>query len=155
MQMTWLTFHKVLSIFDWIIPLFRLRHLTHKGPCEQNIWRRTPWARYTDCIQGVDDLLNVWRNSVNIWLNYLPFPILAFCTVKQPCEQNIWRTTWARIMISGILFGTWCRWVWDDFSRLMTKPTKWLCEQRRLRSAWTSAQSDQSFRCPHEESLSP
>ena len=26
----------------------------------------------------------------------------------------------------------------------MTKPTKWLCTQRRLRSAWGSAQSDQS-----------
>ena len=32
----------------------------------------------------------------------------------------------------------------------MTKPTKWLCAQRKLRS---SAQSDQSLRCPHEESL--
>ena len=32
-------------------------------------------------------------------------------------------------------------------SRLMTKPTQWLCAQWRLRSAWASAQSDQSFRC--------
>ena len=31
-----------------------------------------------------------------------------------------------------------------DLSRLMTKPTKWLCTQRRLRSAWASTQSDQS-----------
>ena len=30
-------------------------------------------------------------------------------------------------------------------SRLVTKPTMWLCAQRRLRSAWTSAQSDQSL----------
>ena len=29
-------------------------------------------------------------------------------------------------------------------SRDMTKPTKWLCAKRRLRSAWASAQSDQS-----------
>ena len=29
----------------------------------------------------------------------------------------------------------------------MTKQTKRLCAQRRLRSAWASAQSDQSFRC--------
>ena len=29
-------------------------------------------------------------------------------------------------------------------SRLMTKPTKWLCAQRRLRSAWASAQSSLS-----------
>ena len=47
----------------------------------------------------------------------------------------------------------------------MTKPTNWyvhpaktqisLGGQRRLSSAWASAQSDQSLRCPHEESLSP
>ena len=48
-------------------------------------------------------------------------------------------------------------------SRDMTKPTKWLCPQWRLRSAWASTQSDQSLRaqadqclrCPHEESLGP
>ena len=32
-------------------------------------------------------------------------------------------------------------------NRLTTKPTKILCAQRRLRSAWASAQSDQSLRC--------
>ena len=42
-----------------------------------------------------------------------------------------------------------------QISRDMTKPTKWLCAQRRLRSAWASAQSDQNLRCPHEESLGP
>ena len=30
-------------------------------------------------------------------------------------------------------------------SRLKTKPTKWLCAQRRLRSAWKCAKSDQSL----------
>ena len=29
----------------------------------------------------------------------------------------------------------------------MTKPTKWLCAQQRLRSAWASAQTDQSLCC--------
>ena len=38
-------------------------------------------------------------------------------------------------------------------SRDMTKQTKWVCVQRRLRSAWASAQSDQSIRCPHEEAF--
>ena len=42
-----------------------------------------------------------------------------------------------------------------NMSRLMTKPTKWLCAQRRLRAAWASAQSDQNLRCPHIESLGP
>ena len=34
-----------------------------------------------------------------------------------------------------------------EMSRDMTKPTKWVCAQRKLRSAWASAQSDQSLRC--------
>ena len=42
-----------------------------------------------------------------------------------------------------------------DLSHNMTKPTKWLCAQRRLRSAWASAQSDQSLRHPLEETLGP
>ena len=37
----------------------------------------------------------------------------------------------------------------------MTKQTKWVCSQRRLSLAWASTQSDQSLRCPHEESLGP
>ena len=36
---------------------------------------------------------------------------------------------------------------WLNLSRLMTKPTKWVCAQRRLRSAWASAQSHQSSLC--------
>ena len=32
-------------------------------------------------------------------------------------------------------------------SRDMTKPTKWLCAQPALRSAWASAKSDRSLRC--------
>ena len=35
------------------------------------------------------------------------------------------------------------------------KTTKCVRPQRWLRSAWASAQSDQSLRCPHEESLCP
>ena len=51
--------------------------------------------------------------------------------------------------------GDLCGTLWDCLSRLMTKPTMWLCTKRRHRSAWTSAQSDQSLRCPPEESLGP
>ena len=42
-----------------------------------------------------------------------------------------------------------------NMSRDKTKPTKWVCAQQRLRSAWASAQSDQSLRCLHEETLGP
>ena len=46
-------------------------------------------------------------------------------------------------------------WVRMYMSRNMTKAIKWLCAQRKLRSAWASAQSDQSLHCPHEEALGP
>ena len=62
-------------------PIYLEKHLS---------WDHDIWL--TDCVQGVDDLINFWQNSVNIYLNYLPFPTLAFRVVKQPCEQNILRT---------------------------------------------------------------
>ena len=37
--------------------------------------------------------------------------------------------------------------VWTIPSRDMTKPTKWVRAQWRLRSAWAFAQSDQNLRC--------
>ena len=43
----------------------------------------------------------------------------------------------------------------EPFEPPHDKPTIWLCGQRRLRSAWASAQSDQSLRCPHEKRLEP
>ena len=46
---------------------------------------------------------------------------------------------------------------WYGMSRRTTKwhvrPAKTPIRLGGLRSAWASAQSDQSFRCPHEESL--
>ena len=39
----------------------------------------------------------------------------------------------------------------NHMSRNITKQTKWLCAQRRLRLAWASAQSDQSLRCADSE----
>ena len=45
-----------------------------------------------------------------------------------------------------ILYNYWLWWG-RHMIRLMTKPTKWLCVQRRLRSACTSAQFDQSSPC--------
>ena len=35
----------------------------------------------------------------------------------------------------------------EQMSHIMEKPKKWLCAQRRLRSAWASTQSDQSSLC--------
>ena len=35
------------------------------------------------------------------------------------------------------------------------KKKKYICAQRRPRSAWASAQSDQNLRSPHEENFGP
>ena len=43
----------------------------------------------------------------------------------------------------------------NNMSHDMTKPTKCLCAQRRLRSARACSQSDQSLFYLHEESLGP
>ena len=39
------------------------------------------------------------------------------------------------------------------FESLHDKTNKMTCAPSKLRSAWSSAQSDQSLRCPHEETL--
>ena len=46
-------------------------------------------------------------------------------------------------------------WVKGNIDRAASwqKQKNYLCSQRRLRSAWASAQSDQSLRCPHQETL--
>ena len=64
------------------------------------------------------------------------------------------RLIWVFAGRTTILLILWMSWLkWTDklsdkqMSHNMTKPTKWVCAQRRLRSAWASAQSDQSLRC--------
>ena len=61
--------------------------------------------------------------------------------------------SWAGVFpLSSSFLGLPLQW---QMSHDMTKPTKWVCAQQRLRSAWASAQSDQSLRCPHEETGHP
>ena len=68
-------------------------------------------------------------------------------------ENNLW--------FSNIKVSWYCFWKLLEsgpsftiiLSRDMTKPTKWLCAQRRLRSAWASAdaQADLSLRWAHTQ----
>ena len=65
----------------------------------------------------------VLRHSLMVWIHYEH--LLIFCSALRKRQ----------------------------LSRHMTKPTKCVCAQRRLRWTWASAQSDQSLRCPHEKSF--
>ena len=62
----------------------------------------------------------------------LPFPTSAFFIVKQLCTQNIWRTTWARIMISGIQFGYRVLMTWLTFHKIL-QIFDWIIPFFRLR----------------------
>ena len=52
-----------------------------------------------------------------------------------------------QIMFSGLMGSRSLFLVFPNMSHDMTKPTKWVCAQQGLRSAWASAQSDQVFAC--------
>ena len=57
-----------------ILPIKDLVNKISREPFELGSWYLA-----TDCVQGVDDLINIWQKSVNTWLNYLSFPTLSFC----------------------------------------------------------------------------
>ena len=87
---------------------------------------------------------------------YLGYPghlLGKSCPLGIPLELFLLYAIFILVFHSHLLSGAGCGIRLCRFSRDMTKPTKWLCTQRRLRSAWASAQSDQSLCCPHEESL--
>ena len=84
----------------------------------------------------------------------LLFAALIVQCIKYSCY--IWNfvfissfSIWAALRESYLAAQLWRQiFLWQSLlSRNMTKPTKWVCAQQRLRSTWASAQSDQSFRC--------
>ena len=100
----------------------------------------------TDTSQLSPLTLTVFRAPQGI-NTFPPFPV--FC-----CPQGISKLhpcPFFNVIFQSLLLSS----SHIQVSRDMTRPTKWMCAQRRLRSAWASAQSDQSLRCPHEESLGP
>ena len=70
----------------------------------------------------------------------------ALFAKARECSHNYvsvilqWRSPW--IIMTFTMNNI--NWYHQHLSRLVTKPTKWLCAQQRLRSVWASAQSDQS-----------
>ena len=89
------------------------------------------------------------------WL--LGYYLLTGCPSKTDQTSRMRRLIWvfARRTCKRIgkavprlkLYGIWAS-AWQNLKNGM-------CAQWRLRSAWASAQSDQSLRCSYEESLSP
>ena len=65
-------------------------------------------------------------------------------------NHMVWKMTWIYKCIREFITKAWWKWAasWQNQQYCM-------CAQRRLRSAWASAQSDQSLHCPHEDCFGP
>ena len=111
-----------------------------------------PWARWG--IRLHRSLIFVFSSSFNKFPFGFAYPLKivfrswcycwlyqSFINIVPPSTTKHWYLSELNLQIPRV----------HDMSHLMTKPTKWLCAKRRLRSAWTSTQSGQSLRCPHEE----
>ena len=110
------------------------------------------------------------------WLNFEEVCCPQVVTYLYPYYHEVWWSLpvpccprwWPPVAQSGYYSSGWSCWHHETITLSHTVPVvktnKWaapwqnqqndLCTQRRLRSAWASAQSDQSLRCPHEETLS-
>ena len=74
---------------------------------------------------------------------------LYISSICEKSSSSYGRSVFGDLHIRHFLIDTSRIRVLYNLSHLMTKQTMW------LRSAWASTQSDQSLRCPHEESLGP
>ena len=91
-------------------------------------------------------LVELWLMAMTKW-TMLQFPFLfsVFCFIEIHHTPN------------GILFMIFYILVLTNMTGIYNWAASWqnqqngMCASRRLRSAWASAQSDQSLRCPHEE----
>ena len=83
--------------------------------------------------------------------------VTYLANVTNPCTQRY--ADWVYCNIFGRLFYVYCHVYMYIFIQSWAcarqKQQNDLCAQRRLSSAWASAQSDQSLRSPHEDALGP
>ena len=107
--------------------------------------------------------ISEWSSSFLAWCqNLIQFAAFHFCKSRfQITPGSEWNqiilafvSVLFRIRIASLGRESWsicycciCLFILHNMSRDITIPTKWLCAQRRLRSAWASTQSDQSLRC--------
>ena len=99
------------------------------------------WNRFTGkwvtCLQTQKVLYCEVTTRSNRWF----FATILLKITKAICPRTIFlclsNSFWNLLLYSNRTYII-------HMSHNMTKPTKWVCAQRRLRSAWASAQSDQS-----------
>ena len=97
----------------------------------QNNWNGLYWW-----IAHIQCGLSIYRKT-DLPCDFWELFLLYFLLYQRPCiiprlTGNVWHALAA---------------MRSSLSHDMTKPTKWVCAQRRLRSDWADAQADQSLRC--------
>ena len=85
-----------------------------------------------------------WRNNKNVSIFLLKD--VSYLNVGEP--KNLFITKFALLKSTLLL-------IWNVWAKTWENVPFDVCTQRRLTSACASAQSDQSIRCPHEETLQP
>ena len=98
-----------------------------------------------------------WESSLIAWTFYSPQAIQTGINVY-PCHTGwMYRLIWVFASHTSLTVGfVEC----GSFGYIAAAPAhdktyKMACAPSENRSAWASAQSDRSFRCPHEQSLGP
>ena len=155
--LTSLNLYHVLSFGKQWKTLYELSHVMRKpvnAVCEHQR-RSSAWASAQSdqriCFPCLDSIIHLVSISE-----------ISSLYVAYVAEQAGLSLTWSEIPKTGFLvtwLNQWSAATTTEFgsafqmSRLVTKPTKWVSEDSE--SAWASALSDLSFRCPREESLDP
>ena len=121
------------------------------APSENSDQPEHVWSESSLCAQWIAkdlsslpaqaDLIFRWAHMPLCWFCHEAVHLL--CLLKWHKETGRTHCNFRGIQINGMLVKA----MVYDMSRDMTKPTKWLCTQRRLRSAWAFAHFDRSLRC--------
>ena len=133
-------------LINWVSPfpflgvsgvLFQFYSILNRNSCKQTVktlirprvLRRLIWV-CTVCLGPKNGTAGLYGLILQLLVIYPP-PTVNWGLEKKWVTYMEWPTWNLRLYLS----------------RDMTKPTKWVCAQRRLWSAWASAQSYQSLRC--------
>ena len=114
-------------------------------PCYKSVVWPWPLMTYCNCLKFSDR--QVWA-QIRLLLELLNFSNLRIITtILFLCPNYLDFDSMSSFEVNSGLEISCNNAPFQKLSRDMTKPTKWMCTQWRLRSAWASAQSDQSLRC--------
>ena len=87
-----------------------------------------------------------------------PATLIMYYTISLHCNTKLYERTSIHLQLAKLpttpILDCGTLIITKYLSRDMTKPAKWLCAQRRLRSAWASAQADLSLRCGQSDQSS-